>query len=59
MRIWMSHGDQVEKIPEGFRVVGSTDTCPIAAMCNEQKRLYGVQFHGETTETRQGGTYFK
>ncbi|WP_299002828.1 glutamine-hydrolyzing GMP synthase [uncultured Shewanella sp.] len=52
--VWMSHGDKVSKIPEGFVTVASTDTCPFAAMANEDKHFYGVQFHPEVTHTRQG-----
>ncbi|QUN04741.1 glutamine-hydrolyzing GMP synthase [Shewanella yunxiaonensis] len=52
--VWMSHGDKVSAIPEGFEAVASTDTCPFAAMANEAKRFYGVQFHPEVTHTRQG-----
>lgn len=52
--VWMSHGDKVTKLPEGFVCVGSTDTCPYAAVYNEQKQYYGVQFHPEVTHTKQG-----
>ncbi|MCG9745800.1 glutamine-hydrolyzing GMP synthase [Shewanella sp. Isolate8] len=52
--VWMSHGDKVSEIPEGFVTVAKTDTCPYAAMANEEKRFYGVQFHPEVTHTRQG-----
>lgn len=52
--VWMSHGDKVSAIPVGFEAVASTDTCPFAAMANEAKRFYGVQFHPEVTHTRQG-----
>lgn len=51
---WMSHTDQLEKVPEGFRSVASTDTCPIAAMCDEKKKLYSVQFHPEVQHTQNG-----
>ena len=46
-QIWMSHGDLVTKLPSGFMVLASTDTCPIAAFENFGKNLYGVQFHPE------------
>lgn len=52
--VWMSHGDKVCAIPEGFSTLASTDSCPFAAMANEDKRFYGVQFHPEVTHTRQG-----
>ncbi|MCR5536151.1 MAG: glutamine-hydrolyzing GMP synthase [Succinivibrio sp.] len=53
--VWMSHGDKVTRIPEGFVTVGSTDTCPYAAIYNERKQFFGVQFHPEVTHTKQGG----
>ncbi|MGB2078912.1 MAG: glutamine-hydrolyzing GMP synthase [Vibrio sp.] len=52
--VWMSHGDKVVEIPEGFQKVAKTQTCPYAAMSNPEKRFYGVQFHPEVTHTRQG-----
>ncbi|WP_064791853.1 glutamine-hydrolyzing GMP synthase [Shewanella woodyi] len=52
--VWMSHGDKVSEIPEGFVTVANTETCPYAAMANEEKKFYGVQFHPEVTHTRQG-----
>lgn len=52
--VWMSHGDKVAQIPDGFRVTASTPSCPIAAMSWEEKRFYGVQFHPEVTHTLQG-----
>ncbi|MCP3428558.1 glutamine-hydrolyzing GMP synthase [Opacimonas viscosa] len=52
--VWMSHGDKVSAIPEGFTKVAQTDSCPFAAMANEDKKFYGVQFHPEVTHTRQG-----
>ncbi|WP_299497085.1 glutamine-hydrolyzing GMP synthase [uncultured Shewanella sp.] len=52
--VWMSHGDKVSAIPEGFSILASTETCPFAAMANEDKHFYGVQFHPEVTHTRQG-----
>ncbi|WP_340608633.1 glutamine-hydrolyzing GMP synthase [Xenorhabdus bharatensis] len=52
--VWMSHGDKVTAIPEGFTTVASTDSCPFAIMANEEKRFYGVQFHPEVTHTHQG-----
>jgi len=52
--VWMSHGDQIEKLPEGFIVLARTKTCPIAAFANENKLLYGVQFHPEVAHTPKG-----
>jgi len=52
--VWMSHGDKVVAMPEGFRLMASTDSCPIAAMADEDRRLYGIQWHAEVTHTRQG-----
>jgi GMP synthase (glutamine-hydrolyzing), C-terminal domain or B subunit/GMP synthase (glutamine-hydrolyzing), N-terminal domain or A subunit len=52
--VWMSHGDKVATIPADFVTVAATPTCPHAAMANEAKRFYGVQFHPEVTHTKQG-----
>lgn len=52
--VWMSHTDYVSKVPEGFHVTAVTDSCPCAAMCNYEKKLYGVQFHPEVTHTEYG-----
>ncbi|WP_193161096.1 glutamine-hydrolyzing GMP synthase [Microbulbifer hainanensis] len=52
--VWMSHGDKVVKMPEGFDLMASTDSCPIAGMYNAEKNFYGVQFHPEVTHTLQG-----
>jgi GMP synthase (glutamine-hydrolysing) len=54
LRVWMSHGDKVTGLPSGFTLMASTDACPIAAMADEQRRFYGVQFHPEVTHTPQG-----
>jgi GMP synthase (glutamine-hydrolysing) len=54
LQVWMSHGDKVVELPRGFGVMASTDACPIAAMADESRRFYGVQFHPEVTHTRQG-----
>ncbi len=50
----MSHTDFVEKVPEGFSAIGNTDHCPIAAMQNENKKLYGIQFHPEVNLSENG-----
>ncbi|KLT73719.1 GMP synthase [Neisseria arctica] len=52
--VWMSHGDKVSKLPEGFTVIGDTPSCPIAMMENTEKQFYGIQFHPEVTHTKQG-----
>ena len=52
--VWMSHGDKVTTIPSGFTVVGASDACGIAAIADEQRNFYGVQFHPEVTHTKQG-----
>ncbi|TDQ56806.1 GMP synthase (glutamine-hydrolysing) [Mesocricetibacter intestinalis] len=52
--VWMSHGDKVTQLPPQFNLTGVTPTCPIAAMSDEQRRFYGVQFHPEVTHTKQG-----
>lgn len=51
---WMSHTDYVSRVPEGFKVIATTDKCPCAAMANENRKLYGVQFHPEVTHTAFG-----
>ena len=53
--VWMSHGDRVVEMPDGFRLIASTDNAPIAGMADEQRHFYGIQFHPEVTHTRQGG----
>ena len=52
--VWMSHGDRVVELPEGFKTIASTDNAPLAGMADETRRFYGVQFHPEVTHTRQG-----
>ncbi|MDH5358094.1 MAG: glutamine-hydrolyzing GMP synthase [Gammaproteobacteria bacterium] len=52
--VWMSHGDRVAKLPEGFHVIASTDSAPFAGMADEGRKFYGVQFHPEVTHTVQG-----
>jgi GMP synthase (glutamine-hydrolysing) len=54
LKVWMSHGDKVVNLPAGFKLMASTDACPIAAMADETRQFYGVQFHPEVTHTRQG-----
>jgi GMP synthase (glutamine-hydrolysing) len=54
LKVWMSHGDKVVQLPPGFKLMASTESCPIAGMADEARRFYGVQFHPEVTHTRQG-----
>ncbi|MET3119503.1 GMP synthase (glutamine-hydrolyzing) [Undibacterium sp. GrIS 1.8] len=54
LKVWMSHGDKVNEMPAGFKLMASTDNCPIAAMADEDRRFYAVQFHPEVTHTLQG-----
>ncbi|MDB2565638.1 glutamine-hydrolyzing GMP synthase [Porticoccaceae bacterium] len=57
--VWMSHGDKVVAMPEGFSLMASTSSCPIAGMVHEEKRFYGIQFHPEVTHTLRGEAIFK
>jgi GMP synthase (glutamine-hydrolysing) len=54
LKVWMSHGDKVTELPPGFKLMASTDACPVAGMADESRRFYGVQFHPEVTHTLQG-----
>lgn len=54
LKVWMSHGDRVSELPPGFVVMASTPSCPIAAMTDETRHFYGVQFHPEVTHTEKG-----
>jgi GMP synthase (glutamine-hydrolysing) len=54
MDVWMSHGDQVWKLPPGFKCLATTPSCPNAAMANLQRRIYGIQFHPEVVHTPRG-----
>lgn len=51
---WMSHTDYVSEVPEGFKITAHTDKCPVAAMSNEERKIYGVQFHPEVEHTPFG-----
>jgi GMP synthase (glutamine-hydrolysing) len=57
--VWMSHGDKVTQMPEGFELMATTESCPIAGMYCEEKDFYGVQFHPEVTHTLQGKRIFE
>src|SRR5207248_669149 len=52
--VWMSHGDRVLKPPPGFDILATTPGCPVAAMGDDARKLYGVQFHVEVTHTPRG-----
>ena len=54
LKVWMSHGDKVTVMPEGFKLMCSTPTCPIAGMADEGRGFYAVQFHPEVTHTEKG-----
>ncbi len=54
LKVWMSHGDKVIDMPPGFKLMASTDSCPVAGMADEERKLYAVQFHPEVTHTLQG-----
>lgn len=58
-QVWMSHGDRVDSIPPGFIVIAKTDSAPFAAIANENRRLYGVQFHPEVVHTPDGAALLK
>jgi GMP synthase (glutamine-hydrolysing) len=53
-QVWMSHGDSVAKLPQGFDVIGSTEDCKIAAMADIERHFYGLQFHPEVHHTESG-----
>jgi len=52
--VWMSHGDSLTKLPEGFHIIARTNNAPICAIANEEKLIYGVQFHPEVVHTESG-----
>ncbi len=52
--VWMSHGDRVAELPAGFKLMASTESAPIAGIADEERKIYGVQFHPEVTHTNQG-----
>ena len=59
LKVWMSHGDKVVEMPAGFRLMASTDSCPIAGMADEVRSFYAVQFHPEVTHTLQGANILR
>jgi GMP synthase (glutamine-hydrolysing) len=54
-QVWMSHGDKISSIPEGFEVIAQTLSAPYAAIADDRRRIYGVQFHPEVMHTLEGG----
>lgn len=58
-RVWMSHGDKVSKVPTGFKICGKTSTLAIAAMCNEERKIYALQFHPEVHHSLDGTTMLR
>src|SRR5256712_13971555 len=58
MTVWMSHGDPAPRPPKGFTALGATPNCPVAAMADDQRKLYAVQFHPEVVHTPQGRKIF-
>ncbi len=52
--VWMSHGDSITRLPEGFRSTAQTDSSPFAALVDERRNLYGIQFHPEVVHTPRG-----
>ena len=56
LKVWMSHGDRVETLPDGFERIASTGNAPLAGMADPQRHIYGLQFHPEVTHTEYGQT---
>ncbi|MFQ5507910.1 MAG: glutamine-hydrolyzing GMP synthase [Leptospirillia bacterium] len=54
--VWMSHGDRIEKFPDGFTTIAHTDNAPVAAFADEARKIYGMQFHPEVVHTPEGTT---
>lgn len=57
--VWMSHGDHITQLPSGFTTIATTQNAPIAAMCDQQKNFYALQFHPEVTHTKIGAQILK
>ncbi len=53
-QVWMSHGDSIKSLPEGFEIIGSTDSLEVAAIENKSDKMYGIQFHAEVHHTEEG-----
>ncbi len=58
-KVWMSHGDRIEKLPEGFKVLGFSQNSPYAFMAHDNKSYYGVQFHPEVNHTENGCSFLE
>ncbi|KAI8927846.1 class I glutamine amidotransferase-like protein [Entophlyctis helioformis] len=59
LTVWMSHGDQLSKIPDGFKTVATTSTAPFAGVEDVDRQIYGIQFHPEVTHTPEGSAILK
>jgi GMP synthase (glutamine-hydrolysing) len=59
VRAWMSHGDEAENVPEGFEIIGHTESSRSAAIANKQKTIFGIQFHPEVVHTEKGTEILK
>lgn len=57
--VWMTHNDAVLALPTGFRAIAYTEHCPIAAFADDERRLYGIQFHAEVAHTPKGSLIFR
>ncbi len=57
--VWMSHGDRAEKLPNGFKVIGTSENSPYAGIANEEKKIYAFQFHPEVHHTKEGTKLLK
>lgn len=58
-QVWMSHADRVASLPEGFTTIGSTANCPLAAIADDQRKIYGFQFHAEVNHSLEGRQMLK
>jgi GMP synthase (glutamine-hydrolysing) len=58
-QVWMSHGDKIVELPPGFRVVATSEASPFAAIADDRRRIYGVQFHPEVVHTPDGGALLR
>jgi GMP synthase (glutamine-hydrolysing) len=59
LQVWMSHGDRIDQVPAGFHVTAQSTNSPIAAMADEQRKLFAIQFHPEVNHTPQGGAILR
>jgi GMP synthase (glutamine-hydrolysing) len=59
LHVWMSHGDRIAAMPEGFRPIGSSGNTPFCAVADERRKIYGLQFHPEVAHTPRGGELLK